>query len=80
MAALEEQLALPTDVGPELVEVVLPTKTVPAYEQRIIGKAAEIEGVEEFRGIPYGIVPGRWQHALLRDRLPVKIFNATKNG
>ncbi|KAJ5554203.1 hypothetical protein N7513_004162 [Penicillium frequentans] len=80
MAALEEQLALPTDVGPEVVEVVLPTNTVPSYEQRVIGKAAEIESVEEFRGIPYGIVPGRWQHALLRDRLPVNIFNATKNG
>lgn len=80
MAALEEQLSLQTDVGPGLVEILLPTKTVPSYEQRVVGKTAEIEGVEEFRGIPYGIVPGRWQHALLRDRLPVNIFNATKNG
>ncbi|KAJ5664021.1 alpha/beta-hydrolase [Penicillium longicatenatum] len=80
MAALEEELSLPTGVGPDLVEVLLPTKAVPSYEQRVIGKASEIEGVEAFRGIPYGVVPGRWQHALLRDKLPADIFNATKNG
>lgn len=80
MAALEEQVSLPTGVDPGKVEVLLPTKTVPSYEQRVVGKAAEIEGVEEFRGVPYGIVPGRWQHALLRDRLPANIFNAMKNG
>jgi hypothetical protein len=80
MAALEDQISLPTGVGPDLVEVLLPTKTVPSYEQRVIGRVSDIEGVEEFRGIPYGVVPGRWQHALLRDKLPADIFNATKNG
>ncbi|KAJ5937821.1 alpha/beta-hydrolase [Penicillium verhagenii] len=77
---MAEQLALPTDVGTGLVEVLLPTKTAPSYEQRVIGRESDIEGVEEFRGIPYGIVPSRWQHASLRDRLPTDIFHATKNG
>ncbi|KAJ5753035.1 alpha/beta-hydrolase [Penicillium odoratum] len=69
-----------SDISRVEVSVVLPTKTIPSYEQRVIGELAEIEGIEEFRGIPYGIVPARWQHAVLRDKLPEDIFHATKNG
>ncbi|KAJ5728775.1 alpha/beta-hydrolase [Penicillium malachiteum] len=69
-----------TDIGDVPVEVVLPTHTNPSYEQRIIGKASLINGIEEFRGIPYGIVPARWQHSSLRDRVPDDILYATKNG
>ncbi|KAJ5959868.1 alpha/beta-hydrolase [Penicillium vulpinum] len=70
---------MPRQAGSSL-EVILPTNTIPSYEQRVIGKASSIPGVEEFRGIPYGTVPARWQHGLLRDRLPLDIFDATKNG
>ncbi|RAH77241.1 alpha/beta-hydrolase [Aspergillus japonicus CBS 114.51] len=62
------------------VVVTLPTHTKPSYEQRVHGKPSSIPGVEEFRGIPYGIVPARWQHAQLRDRLPHDVFDATHNG
>ncbi|KAJ5731858.1 alpha/beta-hydrolase [Penicillium malachiteum] len=72
--------SLATDIGGDVVEVVLPTHTTPSYEQRIIGKTSLASGIEEFRGVPYGIVPARWQHSSLRDRLPDDIFYATKNG
>ncbi|PYH42272.1 carboxylesterase [Aspergillus saccharolyticus JOP 1030-1] len=62
------------------VVVTLPTHTAPSYGQRIHGRPSSITGVEEFRGIPYGIVPARWQHAQLRDRLPQDTFDATRNG
>ncbi|PWY68390.1 alpha/beta-hydrolase [Aspergillus heteromorphus CBS 117.55] len=62
------------------LEVLLPSHTVPSFPQRVIGRKSPIPGVEEFRGIPYGIVPARWQHALLRDRLPDDVFHATRNG
>ncbi|OJK04325.1 hypothetical protein ASPACDRAFT_21436 [Aspergillus aculeatus ATCC 16872] len=62
------------------VVVTLPTHTNPSYEQRVHGKPSPIPGVEEFRGIPYGSVPARWQHAQLRDRLPHDAFDATHNG
>ena len=78
MAAANSQLT-PAEAG-HLVEVVLPTQTSPSYQQRVIGKASDIPGIDEFRGIPYGIVPARWQHALLRDRLPQDVFYATHNG
>jgi hypothetical protein len=62
------------------IVVTLATLTTPSYEQQVVGKQSIIPGIEEFRGIPYGIVPGRWQHALLRDRLPQNVFDATRNG
>lgn len=65
----------------EAVIVSLPTLTVPSYEQKVIGKkSCSAAVVEEFRGIPYGIVPARWQHSLLRTSLPEDVFDASRNG
>ncbi|CAK7199018.1 hypothetical protein SEUCBS139899_001686 [Sporothrix eucalyptigena] len=36
--------------------------------------------LEQFLGIPYGDIPGRWQHSTLRTSLPQDIFHATQNG
>lgn len=47
--------------------------------QKVIGKASH-PAVQEFRGIPYASVPGRWRHSVLRHRLPTDTFYATKNG
>lgn len=60
------------------VEVVLslnPARTV-------VGKVSTIAptAIEEFRGIPYGTVPGRWKHSILKDDLAAERFDATKNG
>lgn len=44
-----------------------------------IGFRAEGSSVEEFRGIPYASVPGRWQHSIRRDTYPPR-FDASKNG
>ncbi|KAI9147081.1 Para-nitrobenzyl esterase [Paramyrothecium foliicola] len=64
-----------------MATVLLPTYSVPSYAQTIVGKQSPIsDDVEEFRGIPYGHVPGRWEHSRLRDRLPSDTFDATKNG
>ncbi|CAI7638575.1 unnamed protein product [Penicillium glandicola] len=79
MANLDCQSQMPRQAGSSL-EVILPTNTSPSYDQRVIGKASSIPGVDEFRGIPYGTVPARWQHASLRDRLPLNVFDATRNG
>ncbi|KAH7056034.1 Alpha/Beta hydrolase protein [Macrophomina phaseolina] len=67
---------------PERAAVVaLPTSTVPSYIQTVVGQQSPIsEDIEEFRGIPYAYVPGRWEHSQLRDRLPRDIFDARKNG
>lgn len=63
------------------VIVVLPTRTVPVYNQQIVGKKSPISpDVEEFRGIPFGIVPGRWEHSQLLQCLPQDVFNALHNG
>ncbi|KAH8595312.1 Alpha/Beta hydrolase protein [Bisporella sp. PMI_857] len=67
---------------PERVAIVaLPTTRVPSYIQTVVGKQSSISNdIEEFRGIPYAHVTGRWEHSQLRDRLPRDIFDATKNG
>lgn len=71
-------LKLPLDRIPI---VRLPTSSVPSQIQTVIGKRSTIsDDIEEFRGIPYAQVPGRWEHSCLRDRLPRDIFDATKNG
>ncbi|EEA26286.1 hypothetical protein TMatcc_005453 [Talaromyces marneffei ATCC 18224] len=62
------------------VSVSFPSWTEPPITQTVIGKRGYIDEIEEFRGIPYGKVPGRWQHAVLLDRLPQDTFDATKNG
>lgn len=61
--------------------VHLPTSTVPTYEQTLIGTtSAYVADIEEFRGIPYGNVPGRWQHSVMRTHLPTDVFDASRNG
>jgi hypothetical protein len=72
-------LQLPPNDGAIIIS--LPTLTVPSYEQKVIGKkSSSAPGIEEFRGIPYGIVPARWQHSLLRKNLPEDMFDASSNG
>ncbi|OJJ44589.1 hypothetical protein ASPZODRAFT_696556 [Penicilliopsis zonata CBS 506.65] len=53
-----------------------------AGEQKIVGRPSPSfpSLVQEFRGIPYGTVPGRWRHSTLRTSLPSDDFDATKNG
>ncbi|PYI02469.1 carboxylesterase [Aspergillus sclerotiicarbonarius CBS 121057] len=87
MAAAVRQHRMPEDPGqapalskPDTLVVTVPTQTLPSHLQRVIGRKSAIPGIEEFRGIPYGIVPARWQHAVLRDRLPRDVFDATQNG
>lgn len=61
--------------------VRLPTASVPSYIQTVVGKRSAIsDDIEEFRGIPFARVPGRWEHSRLRDRLPRDIFDATEHG
>jgi len=65
----------------DIVGVTIPTHTTPSYAQKIVGKKSPLSSdVEEFRGIPFGIVPARWEHSTLRDKLPADIFEAFKNG
>ena len=61
------------------VVVTLSPSTQP---QRIIGRVSPSAPatIQEFRGIPYGTVPGRWRHSILRTSLPSDVFYATKNG
>lgn len=80
MAAREGQPCVATKVDGDLPRIVLPTRTIPSYEQYLIGQDSLVPGIEEFRGIPYATIPARWQHALLRDRLPEDTFYATQNG
>ena len=61
--------------------VRLPTSSIPSHIQTVVGKRSAIsDALEEFRGIPYAHVPGRWEHSRLRDRLPRDMFDATENG
>lgn len=61
--------------------VQLPTSSVPSHIQTVFGKSSVIShDIEEFRGIPYADVPGRWEHSRLRHRLPRDIFDGTENG
>ncbi|KAF8853850.1 alpha/beta-hydrolase [Acephala macrosclerotiorum] len=64
-----------------IVEVALPTQAAPSCEQWIIGKKSPLTtDLEEFRGIPFGYVPGRWKHSELRLSLPSDRYDATRNG
>lgn len=80
MAAPASQPRAATNLDGNLARIVLPTGTIPSYEQYVIGRNSLVPGIEEFRGIPYATVPARWQHAVLRDQLPEDIFYATQNG
>jgi hypothetical protein len=65
-----------------LGEPVVVTLSTSTHPQRVIGRAAPSEPtvVQEFRGVPYGNVPGRWRHSTLRTSLPSDSFDATRNG
>ena len=67
---------------PEQAPIVqLPVFSDPSYIQTVVGKRSAIDdNIEEFRGIPYAHVPGRWEHSRLRDRLPRDIFDSTEDG
>lgn len=61
--------------------VIVPTHGEPVAKQKITGRiSAASPDLEEFRGIPYGIAPGRWQHSTFRRRLPSDDFDATRDG
>lgn len=60
--------------------VRLPTQTHDPSVQEIIGKKSWMPGVDEFRGIPYADVAGRWMHSTLRLELPSDSFEALYNG
>ncbi|KAE8141280.1 alpha/beta-hydrolase [Aspergillus pseudotamarii] len=63
------------------VVVELPTFTTPRYTQKVTGKRSPLsDDLEEFRGIPYGEVTKRWEHARIRTCLPHNDFDATENG
>ncbi|KAL5355559.1 Alpha/Beta hydrolase protein [Aspergillus floccosus] len=63
------------------VVVELRTWTTPSYAQRVVGKrSAFSDNLDEFRGIPFGEVTKRWEHAKLRPCLPHDMFDATKDG
>lgn len=63
------------------VLVVLPTHTESVYEQKVLGKQSPLSSdLDEFRGIPFGVVPGRWQHSHVRDKLPQDVYFARSNG
>ncbi|KAK1657069.1 Alpha/Beta hydrolase protein [Colletotrichum godetiae] len=67
--------------GDNLVSASFQTATKPICMQTIVGKKSALsQDVEEFRGVPYGYVPGRWEHSRLRERLPDDVLDATKNG
>lgn len=65
-----------------LDEPVVVTLSQLPTPQNVIGRASTIAPglVEEFRGIPYATVPGRWRHSVLRTRLPNDNFHAIDNG
>jgi hypothetical protein len=63
------------------VLVVLPTHTKPAYNQHIIGRLSpKSSDLEEFRGVPFGFIPGRWQHSKVTEKLPADEYNAWNDG
>lgn len=65
----------------ETAIVALPTASTPSHIQTVVGKQSAVSPeVQEFRGIPYGCVPARWEHSSLRTCLPQDIFDATRNG
>lgn len=68
-------------MSPSALSVLLPTSTLPSRIQEVVGKRSLLSpDVEEFRGIPYASIPGRWKHSVLRTELPSNVFDATRNG
>ncbi|KAG9605105.1 alpha/beta-hydrolase, partial [Aureobasidium melanogenum] len=66
--------------SPSTVVVQLLTHTEDPFVQEVVGKTSWTPGVDEFRGIPYADVAGRWKHSTLRRELPSDSFDASKNG
>jgi hypothetical protein len=57
------------------------TQTSNGRDQIVLGKvSASSSEIEEFCGIPYGTVPRRWEHSLLRTSLPADVFDASCHG
>jgi hypothetical protein len=64
-----------------MIKVTVQSSTSPPIDQEIAGRQSTLSSdIEEFRGIPYGIVPQRWENSHLRDRLPSDTFDATRDG
>ena len=62
-------------------EVLLPTHTTPSYKQWVVGRKSPLtHELEEFRGIPFGLIPGRWKHSEIRLSLPSDRYDASRNG
>ncbi|KAJ5320723.1 carboxylesterase [Penicillium atrosanguineum] len=63
-----------------IVEVNL-SNTTPSYVQRVVGRKSSLsQDIDEFLGIPYGIIPARWEHSILRQCLPQDTFDASSSG
>jgi hypothetical protein len=60
--------------------VEIPTATIPSRVQVVYGQESKTNGLEEFRGIPYGRTKARWEHSAVRDSLPFDVFDARRNG
>ncbi|ERF71125.1 hypothetical protein EPUS_09148 [Endocarpon pusillum Z07020] len=65
----------------EHVKILLPSSSVPPNVQQIVGiRSSHSSDVEEFRGIPYGIVTERWESPKLADHLPCDSFDGSRHG
>ncbi|KAK4949969.1 hypothetical protein LTR10_011811 [Elasticomyces elasticus] len=69
-----------SDSGRSDLTVILSSYGACPRQQQVHGKDSAIPGLQEFRGIPYGIVSSRWKASSLRTELPSDSFYATKNG
>lgn len=83
LAALRKQESKNKDeiMEPATITVMLPSDTVPSIDQQVFGRhSTSSPDVEDFRGIPYGMVTKRWESSNLRAQLPHEVFDATHNG
>ena len=65
----------------EDIKVSLSSNSAPPIVQQIRGiQSPHSSNVEEFRGIPYGIVTKRWESPKLAGHLPSDIFDGTRHG
>lgn len=65
----------------EDVKISLPSSSVPSNVQQVVGiQSPHSSDLEEFRGIPYGIVTKRWESPKLADHLPSDTFDGSRHG
>lgn len=65
----------------EEIKISLPSNFTPSIVQQIVGiQSSHSSDLEEFRGIPYGIVTKRWESPKLADHLPSDIFDGSRHG